>query len=90
MQVNQFIQKKKVIYKRIKGKGNLFFKIWIMDQLKQQDAFFSKYLDLWPKDISEFPETFNEEALNALKGHDCLKQIITNNQLNRLDFEMIH
>ena len=44
-----------------------------MDQLKQQDTFFSKYLDLWPKDISEFPETFNEDALSELKGTDCLK-----------------
>ena len=41
--------------------------------MKQSEGFFKQYLDLWPKDIDEFPETFDQEHLNMLKGHDSFK-----------------
>lgn len=63
-----------------------FHCIYLMHKARNLDQDFGTYVDILPKDVSEFPECFTQKELDMLKGSQLHSQIGFNREITETNY----
>lgn len=76
-------------YNQIADFETLILALFVIEQYYNPDSFWKPFIDILPKDLSNFPLFFSEEEINLMQGHRLHKQILKTKERIRKYYDEI-